>query len=103
MVHSPPWYRRLGGGAIPAVVLLVLMLGIYAAYEPSALTGFGISNILNNAIVLALAATGLTIVVLTGEFDLSGAGVIAICNVMVATLSTGGMGGPGSLGLVLLV
>ena len=103
MAQSSPWYRRLGGGALPAILLLVLMLAIYAAYEPSALTSFGISNLLNNAIVLALAATGLTIVVLTGEFDLSGAGVVAICNVMAATLSMGGPGSMGALGLVLLV
>ncbi len=103
MAKASPWYRRLGGGALPAILLLILMLGIYAAYEPSALTSFGISNLLNNAIVLALAATGLTIVVLTGEFDLSGAGVVAICNVMAATLSTGAPGSMGTFGLVLLV
>ncbi|MBZ9799100.1 ABC transporter permease [Mesorhizobium sp. ES1-4] len=102
MAQASPWYRRLGGGALPAILLLILMLGIYAAYEPSALTSFGISNLLNNAIVLALAATGLTIVVLTGEFDLSGAGVVAICNVMAATLSMGAPGSMGTLGLVLL-
>ncbi len=37
MAKASPWYRRLGGGALPAILLLVLMLGIYAAYEPSAL------------------------------------------------------------------
>jgi ribose transport system permease protein len=103
MAQASPWYRRLGGGALPAILLLVLMLGIYAAYEPSALTSFGISNLLNNAIVLALAATGLTVIVLTGEFDLSGAGVVAICNVMAATLSMGAPGTMGTFALVLLV
>jgi ribose transport system permease protein len=101
--QASPWYRRLGGGALPAILLLVLMLAVYAAYQPTALTSFGISNMLNNAIVLALAATGLTIVVLTGEFDLSGAGVVAICNVLAATLSMGSLGSMGTFGLVLLV
>ena len=46
-------------------------------------------------------AAGLTFVVLSGELDLSGSGVIAIANVVVATTSTGTLGSIGSLGAVL--
>jgi ribose transport system permease protein len=77
------------------------MFGIYAAHEPSAISAFGISNLVNNTIVLAIAAAGLTIVILTGNLDLSGPGVIALTNVVVATTSTGRLGSLGSLAAVL--
>ncbi|MCA0008526.1 MULTISPECIES: ABC transporter permease [unclassified Mesorhizobium] len=93
----------LGNGAVAAIGLLIVMFAVYAAHEPSALSLFGIGNLLNNAIVLALAATGLTLVVVCGELDLSGPGVIAIANVVVATVSGGDAGALGSFGLVLLV
>jgi ribose transport system permease protein len=99
------WYGRItsGSGAAPAIVLFLIMFSIYAAYEPSAISAIGISNLVNNAVVLGLAAAGLTIVILTGELDLSGSGVVAIANVLVATLSTGSLGSLGSLGAVLMV
>lgn len=90
-------------GATAAIVLFLLMFIVYAIREPSALSLFGIGNLLNNTIVLALAATGLTIVVLSGELDLSGPGVIAITNVVVATTSVGVAGVGGSLLAVLAI
>jgi ribose transport system permease protein len=92
-----------GGGATAALVLLCVMFVIYALHEPSALSLFGIGNVLNNTVVLALAAMGLTLVVLCGELDLSGPGVIAIANVVVATTSTGALGTGGSLAAVLAI
>lgn len=91
------------GGSAAAFVLLCIMTGIYAVHEPSALSAFGISNLLNNTVVLALAASGLTLVVLCGELDLSGPGVMAIGNVVVATTSTGSLGAAGSLAAVLAI
>jgi ribose transport system permease protein len=79
------------------------MFSIYALHEPSAFSLFGISNLLNNTVVLALAAMGLTLVAPTGEFDLSGPGVIAIANVVVATTSTSSLGSGGSLAAVLAI
>jgi len=96
--------QALGASAaFPGFVLLVLMFAIYASRDPSALTAFGFGNLVNNAIVLAVAASGLTLVVLSGELDLSGSGVMAIANVVVATTSTGPLGSLGSLLLVLAV
>ena len=92
-----------GGGAAAASALLCVMFEIYALHEPSALSLFGIGNLLNNTVVLALAAMGLTLVVLCGELDLSGPGVIAIANVVVATTSTGTLGTGGSLAAVLAI
>ncbi len=90
-----------GGGAVTATLLFLAMFAIYAAYEPSALSAFGIGNLLNNGVVLALASAGLTLVVLAGELDLSGSGVIAIANVVVATTSAGHLGSAGSFAVVL--
>lgn len=86
--------RRLGrrvlknGSMSLALLLYVAMFLIYVVYEPSSFSVFGVTNLLNNTVVLALAAAGLTFVILGAEFDLSSVGVIAITNVMVATLST---------------
>ena len=95
-------------GAALAVALCLVMLGVYALKEPSALTALGVTNLLDNAVVLALAAAGLTLVVLAGELDLSSAGVIAITNSLVATVSTRYPAGPllaltlsGGIGLVI--
>jgi ribose transport system permease protein len=75
-------------GSVLALILYLMMFAVYAFKQPSALTVIGLTNILNNTVVLALAAAGLTLVILTGELDLSAAGVIAITNVVVATFST---------------
>ena len=78
------------GPAAVAVLLFTLMYGIYASRTPSATTVFGITNLLNNGIVLAIASAGVTLVVLTGEFDLCGVAVIGISNCVVATISANG-------------
>lgn len=90
------------GGTTAAFVLLAVLFTIYASHEPSALSVFGISNLLNNAVVLALAASGLTLVVLSGEMDLSGPGIVAVANVVVATTSAR-FGTVGSLAEILCI
>ena len=76
----------LSGSAV-ALSLYVVMFAVYVLNQPSALTVIGVTNMLNDTVVLALAAAGLTLVILTGELDLSAVGVIAISNVLVATAS----------------
>lgn len=71
-----------------AALLYVIMFVIYLLNSPSAITLAGITDLLNNTIVLALASAGLTLVILTAELDLSSVGVIAVTNVIVATVST---------------
>jgi ribose transport system permease protein len=100
------WFRRAltGGPTVVAVLLFALMYGIYAERTSAATTVFGITNLLNDAIVLAIAAAGVTLVVLTGEFDLSGVGVIAITNCVVATTRiSGDYGWLSSLAVVLAI
>ncbi|PPQ35684.1 ABC transporter permease [Rhodopila globiformis] len=88
---SGRWRRALGGGPTAvAVLLFAAMYAVYAARTETATTVFGITNLLNDGIVLAIASAGLTLVVLAGEFDLSGVAVIAVCNCVVATISTFG-------------
>lgn len=91
--------RRIsaGTGTLIAACLYLLMYAVYAACDPSALSLSGLTNLLNDTVVLALAAAGLTFVILAGELDLSGVGVIAICNVVVASISAGRPGAIGSL------
>jgi len=99
------WPRsfRPATGPLVAVVLYVAMYLIYGLHASSAFSLFGLTNLLDNTVVLAIAAAGLTIVVLAGELDLSGIGVIAIANATVATTSTGSLGWGGSLVLVLAI
>jgi ribose transport system permease protein len=87
-----------------AALLYVIMFVIYLLNSPSAITLAGITDLLNNTIVLALASAGLTLVILTAELDLSSVGAIAVTNVIVATVSTKFPGGAFiSLVLVCLV
>jgi len=102
MAAPSPSSRLLSGGPTAvAVLLFVAMYAVYAANTLSATTLFGITNLLNNAVVLAIAAAGLTLVVLAGEFDLSGVAVISVANCVVATISTAS--GPGWLWSLLAV
>ena len=82
-VPAPDRFRKfiLPSGAAIALLLYLAMYGIYASRTPSAFSLFGITNLLDNTVVLAIAAAGLTLVILTGELDLSGIGVISIANV----------------------
>jgi ribose transport system permease protein len=82
MAKSISLIRKMaGGGATAASALLCVMFVIYVLHEPSALSLFGIG----------------------GELVLSGPGVIAIANVVVATTSTGTLGSGGSLAAVLAI
>lgn len=86
--------RRPLPSSLFAALLYVVMFVIYAINAPSAITLLGITDLLNNTIVLAIAAAGLTLVILAAELDLSSVGVIAVSNVIVATVSTKIPAGP---------
>jgi ribose transport system permease protein len=106
MAQTVARYRRWipAGGATVAVLLYLIMYGVYGSRAPTAFSLFGITDLLDNTVVLALAAAGLTLVILTGELDLSGVGVIAIANVVVCTTSSGdALGWLGALVLVLAI
>ena len=108
MVISMKQALREKGRPLPsslfAAILYVVMFVIYSINAPSAITLGGITDLLNNTIVLAIASAGLTLIILAAELDLSSVGVIAVSNVLVATVSTKMPAGTiGSLLLVCLV
>jgi ribose transport system permease protein len=78
---------RRAPNSLFAGLLYLIMFAIYLGNAHSAFTLAGITDLLNNTVVLALAASGLTIVVLAAELDLSSVGVISVANVVVATVS----------------
>lgn len=67
--------------------IYVIILGVYLS-ALSSINVYTVTSLMNATVVLAVAACGLTLVSLLGEFDLSLIGVIALTNVVVATTST---------------
>lgn len=94
--------RWLGNGTLIIVATYLVLYLAYALAQPDALSLSQITDQLNNALPLALAAAGGTFVVLTRGFDLSVAGVVSIANVVMATQV--GEGATGALyGLLMVV
>jgi len=94
--------QGLGNGTLIVIVIYAVLFVAYAIAQPDAASLSQITEQLNNALPLALAAAGGTFVVLTRGFDLSVAGVVSIANVVMATQVGDG---PGSAlyGLALVV
>jgi ribose transport system permease protein len=85
-LRPEPWRRRIiASGATIIGLLLIVMLAIFRATQTDAFSPDVLTDLFNNALPLALAAAGGTLVVLTRGFDLSVAGVISLSNVLVAT------------------
>jgi ribose transport system permease protein len=94
--------RWLGNGTLIIIAIFIALHAGYALAQPDALSLSQITDELNNALPLALAAAGGTFVVLTRGFDLSVAGVVSIANVVMATQVGDGMSGA-LYGLLLVV
>jgi ribose transport system permease protein len=102
LIPQPLHRRLMAQGAVVVGVLLMTMLIIFRLTQHDAFSPDVLSDLLNNALPLALAAGGGTLVVLTRGFDLSVAGVISLSNVLIATQI--GDGVPGALyGLAIVV
>jgi len=83
------WLRQRAGGLAPFIVLLVLVL-IFSILAPSTfLTGTNLRNIFAQVSVLAVAATGVTMILLLGEIDLSIASVATLTGVVATMLFEG--------------
>jgi ribose transport system permease protein len=80
-----PARRLLGNGTLIVAVIYALLFTVFAVRQSDALSLTSVTDLLNNALPLALAAAGGTLVVLTRGFDLSVAGVVALSNVLMAT------------------
>ncbi len=87
--HSKPARNPITGlirdGTWRAAAVYLVLFSMLAARQSDTLTISGINDLLNNALPLAIAAAGSSLVVLTRNFDLSVAGVIALTNVVMAT------------------
>lgn len=97
------FHRRLmAQGAVVVGVILVVMLVIFRLTQHDAFSPDVLGDLLNSSLPLALAAAGGTLIVLTRGFDLSVAGVISLCNVLVATEIGDGVSGA-LLGLAIVI
>jgi ribose transport system permease protein len=93
----PPGPPRLGrflaNGTVNVFLVFLILLMIQVVKQPDTLNASGLTDLFNDALPLALAAAGGGIVVLTRGFDLSVAGVIALTNVLLATILPDGFWG----------
>lgn len=79
--------RAFSNGSVLAFLLLTTMYIVYMYSSIDVLTLTNATDLLNNAAPLVVAATGLTLVIVSGGFDLSIGGVVVLANVILATHS----------------
>lgn len=77
--------RMLSQGYIFALLILIALFIVYNYSASNVLSTLNMANLLTNGAPLVLAATGLTLVILVGGFDLSLGGVVVLANVILAT------------------
>ncbi|RIX98166.1 ABC transporter permease [Aureimonas flava] len=94
--------RALASGAGVVALLYLVLYGLYAFFEPSALSVYSMTSLVNNSAPLAIAAAGETLVVLSRGFDLSIAGVVSLANVVMAVYPLDGPGGAAASLLICL-
>lgn len=72
-------------GLLGAVILLLIVFAILA---PNFLTTFNALNVLRQVSIVAIAAVGATMIILTAGIDLSVGSVLAVCGTATAMLAT---------------
>lgn len=78
--------RRIANdGSARAALILLVFLAIWANFQIGGLNGSIINSWMVLALPLATASIGVTLVIITKQFDLSAAGVITLTNVVMAT------------------
>ncbi len=78
--------RRIASdGSTRAAIILLVFLAVWANFQVGGLNGSIINGWLLLSLPLATASIGVTLVIITKQFDLSAAGVIALTNVLMAT------------------
>jgi ribose transport system ATP-binding protein len=76
----------LGNGTAIVAAIFLLLFALFAVVQRGAASLVSIAELLNNALPVAIAAAGSTLVVLTRDFDLSVAGVVALSNVLIVAI-----------------
>ncbi|MDP3967838.1 MAG: ABC transporter permease [Nocardioides sp.] len=79
--------RALSNGSVLAFAILTIMYVVYVYSSIDVLTVNNATDLLNNVAPLVVAATGLTLVIISGGFDLSIGGVVVLSNVILVTQS----------------
>lgn len=79
------WADSPPRGWMGSLAVLVVCLILYFVMTPGATSISAPTNIVNSSVVIALAAVGEGIIVLSGGFDLSVGSVISLLNVVLAT------------------
>jgi ribose transport system permease protein len=96
-VGITPWWRKGIFGTQTAYVTLALLVVIaaMALASPTFLTGNNLSNVAKNFSFIAIAALGITLVIITGGIDLSVGSVMAfsamLCAMTMNVLSEGAL------------
>jgi ribose transport system permease protein len=81
-----------------ALVALLIISGVLALLEPQFLTSSNLLNVGRQASVLIIVACGMTLVILSGNIDLSVGSALALCAVVGASLSAnGGLDAPATI------
>ncbi len=83
------WMRHRAGGLAPFAVLVVLVVVFGIAAPSTFLTVTNLRNILAQVAVLAVVSTGITMVLLLGEIDLSIAAMATLTGVIATMLYEG--------------
>jgi ribose transport system permease protein len=83
--------RALSSSSSGILVFLVVISGFMVTQESAFLTGSNWSNIVNQAVFVAILAVGMTIVLIAGGIDLSVGAVAGLCGGMVANLMAHGV------------
>lgn len=82
------WGRIRGGelGMMPVVLGLVIICGVFYAYEPTFLSSRSLVSMLLYAAPVGIIALGIVVVLLLGEIDLSVGSVSGFCAAVMAVL-----------------
>lgn len=84
------WLRHVGSsGTARAAIFLALIFILWARFQLGGLNSRLIEGYLVLALPLIVAAIGVTLVIIMGQFDLSAAGVVTLVDVLVVTTFKG--------------
>src|SRR5947209_16405333 len=84
--HPAATHRREGGVAL----LLITILLVVGALRPGFLSAGNARDILVNSVTPAIAAVGMTALIVSGAIDISIGSILAVCAVVAAELAKSG-------------
>lgn len=82
-MNAFPW-RRILTAAGPFLVLVALIILLRMQVGPTFLGFYNIHSILQQTLIVAIGAVGMTVIIISGGIDLSCGSVIALCSMVTA-------------------